>query len=66
MILHEVLSPAMYEFLPNTNVEGDYAYYTACYLAFPKVIQGAQNTNDCEPAPGSELLENRRVHTTFL
>jgi hypothetical protein len=65
MILHEVLSPAMYEFLPNTNNEGDYVYYTACYLALPGMVRGTESTNDGKPAPNSGLFEGCGVHTAF-
>jgi hypothetical protein len=55
----------MHAFLPNSHDLGDYAYYTACYLAFPKTKDDPDDTGDGKRALEYDLFGEYGTHTAF-
>jgi hypothetical protein len=55
----------MHEFLPNSHDFGEYAYYTACYLALPRTTESTSTSTGSKASRGHEMFENLGVHTAF-
>jgi hypothetical protein len=59
------MSPAMHEFLPNSYGLGDYAYYTACYLALPSLAGKTGSLPNDKTTRQRDMFEDPDAHTAF-
>jgi hypothetical protein len=55
----------MHEFLPNSYSLGEYAYYTACYLALPGLVGRTGSSPDGKTTRECGMFEDPNTHTAF-
>jgi hypothetical protein len=55
----------MYEFLPNGYQDGEFAYYTVCYLTLATPAHESTSLGEASTTAEPQLFESGSVHTAF-